>query len=138
MNIILKEKLNITEAFIEELTEKSWQEIDHIQNQLANLDDTAEGKRIGKLLNRLLTSYYVFVGELENFYTVSYDEPEQPTKIKDIPIVKNIDEIEQNFEPAIPASTEPISIEDGEPFEYFVDFDDPIGAPLTDEDLYNK
>jgi hypothetical protein len=27
-------------------------------------------------------------------------------------------------------------IEDFEPFEYFVDFDEPVGEKLTDEDLY--
>ena len=25
-----------------------------------------------------------------------------------------------------------------EPFEYFVDFDEPVGDPITDDDLYNN
>ena len=38
----------------------------------------------------------------------------------------------------ISMSTELCNEIDTEPFEYFVDFDDPVGEPLTDDDLYNN
>ena len=82
-------------------------------------------------------SYYVFVGGLENFENISYtpvktiraDEPviEEPVVVANEPEEISYDEPEAT-------STE---VEFSEPFEYFVDFDDPIGEPLTDKDLYN-
>ena len=71
MEYTLKDKITVTKDFINELAEKSWHDIEHIQNQLANLADTEEGKKVGKLLSSLLTSYYVFVGGLENIDNVS-------------------------------------------------------------------
>ena len=135
MEYTSKDKLNITEEFIEELTGKSWQEIEHLQNQLTNLADTTESKKVKKLLSNLLTSYYVFVGGLENLDVVCVQE--QPIETANEPIAKNTEAAELNYSPAEMTQTlaeEPVT---SEPFEYFVDFDDPVGEPLTDKDLYN-
>ncbi len=132
MEYTLKDKLIITKDFIEELTEKSWLEIEQLQRQVANITDTDEGKKFKKLLNNLLTSYYVFVGGLENFNNISIDyEP-----IAETPIEEPTVEIEPalSYEPSEPTNSK---LEISEPFEYFVDFDEPTGAPLTDEDIYN-
>ena len=82
MEYTLKDKLDITSDFIESLTEKGWQEIEYIQTQIANLADTTESKKVRKLLNNLLTSYYVFVGSLENFDNTVYVS-EQPAEMSD-------------------------------------------------------
>ena len=135
MEYTLKDKLNVTKDFIDDLTEKSWQEIEHIQNQLANLADSAESSQIRKLLNNLLTSYYVFVGGLENFDAASpLSVP--PTEILAEPVV--IEEPKVLDEPLELPMTPSDEVEISEPFEYFVDFDEPIGEPLTDKDLYDN
>lgn len=147
MEYTLKDKLNVTKEFLNELTEKSWQEIDYLQNQIANLIDTDDGKKLAQLLKSLLTSYYIFVGGLENFES---DEPakmpqptepvlDEPTTVADEPEVINyeITDLEDTIEDTRDSNSTPIEPIFSEPFEYFVDFDEPIDKPLTDEDLYN-
>ena len=140
MEYTLKDKITVTKEFIEELAEKSWRDIEHIQSQLANLADTEDSKKVGKLLNNLLTSYYVFVGGLENINNISYDqEPLIDTSvapelmITDEPVI-----VEPEYEPIEIEAPLENELEVSEPFEYFVDFDDPIGEPLTDDDLYSS
>ena len=140
MEYTLKDKITVTKEFIEELAEKSWHDIEHIQSQLANLADTEDSKKVGKLLNNLLTSYYVFVGGLENMDNISYeqepliDTSEEPElMITDEPVIA-----EPEYEPIEIEAPLENELEVSEPFEYFVDFDDPIGEPLTDDDLYSS
>lgn len=141
MEYSLKDKLIITKDFIEELTEKSWQEIEHIQSQITNLAGTAEGNIIKKLLNNLLTSYYVFVGGLENYdsnVSTSVGPVEAPTRAGNTnePVIELTPDAQCD---SVEVSTTSEAIpEVSMPFEYFTDFDDPIGDPLTDEDLYNN
>lgn len=144
MDYNLKDKFTVTEELIVELTEKSWQEIEHIQYQVANLADGPESNKIKKLLNSLLTSYYVFVGGLENFENIS-TEHELPTELPAEPTVEITEEpvIESNSEETYAdlSGIQDIQQEEpdiSEPFEYFVDFEDPVGDPLTDKDLYNN
>ena len=125
---------------LNELASKGWQEIEYLQTQLANLDDN---QALKQLLQNLVTSYYVFVGGLENLQAdttistgVSIDIIEQPVPAK-VEHQENTKEAEildlNNYcQNEVQATT----ILDSEPFEYFVDFDEPIGEPLSDEDLY--
>jgi hypothetical protein len=144
MEYTLKDKLDVTSDFIESLTEKGWQEIEYIQSQLTNLADTAESKKVRKLLNNLLTSYYVFVGSLESFDNATYVS-EQPAEVSDEQMQVEITEVPTvESDTAVSHkhtklnSTSENELEFSEPFEYFVDFDEPIGEPLTDKDLYNN
>ncbi len=137
MEYVLKEKLTVTKSFVEDLAEKSWQEIDYLQNQIANLTDTDDSKKLEQLLKNLLTSYYIFVGGLENFDNID----NEPVEVKQItePVIEEpavlIDETEiSDSDEEITISTSEIEFE---PFEYFIDFDEPIGEPITDKDLYN-
>lgn len=134
-------KIKIDKTFISDLIAKSWQESESIQNQIASIEvDSRQATIVVKLLKDLLTSYYVFTGCLENIEheAASSDAPieiqEEPVGIHEEPVEENIPDIEildkfdsdeSNAEAAI------------EPFEYFVDFDEPTGEPLTDDDLYN-
>ena len=145
MEYTLKDKLNITKDFLKDLEEKSWLEIEHLQNQITNIEDNAENKALIQLLKNLLTGYYVFVGGLENLdsnittnKTIDEVLPEKEDTFK------VVDATDDNYladlvfdEPAIEKS-EPVINDYSEPFEYFVDFDEPIGDPLTDDDLYNN
>ena len=145
MEYNLKDKINITKSFIDELAEKSWQEIEHIQSQIANISDTVEGKKVEKLLNSLLTSYYVFIGGLENFESINnFQEPEleitgEPVIAQEVanePVIQTDTTV--NFDQEEFTTVLEPEQEFSEPFEYFVDFDDPIGEPITDKDLYNN
>ena len=144
MNYTTKEKITATEDFLSELESKCWQEIEQLQAQIANLADGQTNDRLRQLLKNLLTSYYVFTGGIETLTSESINSATNEPKIE----VEKI-EVEQ-----VPTSTnqiEAIDQEDNytnnaeahnkyevvEPFEYFVDFDEPTGDPLTDKDLYN-
>ena len=138
MEYTLKEKLTVTKSFVEDLAEKGWQEIEYLQNQISNLTDTEDSKKLELLLKNLLTSYYIFVGGLENFDTISYTpvkqvQVEEPVVEEPAVVIDEHEEISYE-EPEIITSTE---TEFSEPFEYFVDFDEPVGEPLTDKDLYD-
>lgn len=145
MSNLLDEKVIIDKEFLDDVTTKNWQDIENIQSQINSLSNedtkTAEFKR---LLNNLLTSYYVFTGCVENL-SVKFDQ--QPYEA--CPVITTIpdskDDIEAEKEPitTITVNTEEVAPiedilpeEDFEPFEYFVDFDEPVGEKLTDEDLY--
>ena len=141
-NYSLKNKIQVTKDFTDELIAKSWQDIESIKNQINSIDDTSEqGLAVIQLLTELLTSFYIFTGCLENLeitskrnelvdYTATdeTDIIEQPSKISNN-IIKNSEEVTYLF-----SNVE--QKDDFEPFEYFVDFDEPVGEKLTDEDLY--
>ena len=139
MNIVLKDKVKIDNTYIKDLITKSWQDSESIQNQINSIEiDSTQAAKIVKLLKDLLTSYYVFTGCLENleFEHEPENSPgpepiqqEEPVSISEVSTVEPVSVIDTLGE---------IDIETvSEPFEYFVDFDEPIGEPLTDDDLYN-
>ena len=158
MEYTLKDKLTINNEFLKDLETKSWQEIEHLQNQIANIEDTAENAGVLQLLKSLLTSYYVFTGGLENLgsnkafhkvtdfndkvcadknITTVHQTPAEPVVKKD-PFVDDF--LITDVSASVLADEEPIVqiAAVSEPFEYFVDFDDPIGEPISDQDLYGK
>lgn len=139
----LKTKFSITKDFLTDLEDKGWQEIEMLQNQIANIDATEENVKIIQLLKNLLTNYYVFVGGLENLINE--------------PIIKSSDELNKALENTLPivelentknelrkAQIDKPKVQTVgentlfEPFEYFVDFDEPSGDPISDEDLYSS
>ena len=137
----LKEKLSITKDFLDDLTNKSWSEIESLQSQIANIDNTNENTALIQLLNNLLTSYYVFVGGLENLL-VNNKNSLLNTKItsdKKLELLKDDDFKSEPLdleEPSYTAIRQEADTTNFEPFEYFVDFEEPSGIPITDKDLY--
>ena len=135
----LKNKLTVTKDFIDDLCNKSWQEIEHLQTQLANIADSEEGKKVSQLIKNLVTSYYVFIGSLENLNDINYTT-QDVVQVKEPEAIEIEPQVEPDtmFEPEDEyAQAKTIDLDISEPFEYFVDFDEPTGEPLTDEDLYN-
>ena len=118
---------------LKELLTNGWAEIERLQQQLAILPEAET--QIRHLLSGLLTSYYIFVGGLENL------EANNNIEVLQKPTVHSTTML--NAKPITNLTAEPVSQaviqtnqEDFEPFEYFVDFDAPTGQPITDEDLY--
>lgn len=144
MDIELKEKISLTPNFLNELISKGWLEIDYLQTQLRNVDNNTALKQ---LLNNLLTSYYVFVGGLENIQLEGIANMDNKNTCTDTAL-KQIDIIEQDkidnsaeialnkIQQEVPSTTVTSMVD--EPFEYFVDFDEPIGNPISDKDLYGQ
>lgn len=145
MEYTLKDKIQITKEFLTDLEMKSWQEIEHLQNQIANIEASEESTQVIQLLKNLLTSYYVFAGGLENLsdsnIACSAHEIKDNVEVEKELTSVNPAKIEIEIEPEFDANFfEPQTEEelpDSEPFEYFVDFEEPVGEPLTDDDLYN-
>ena len=145
MNYELKDKLNATAEFLSELEMKSWQEIEHLQAQIANLADSPVNSKLRQLFKNLLTSYYVFAGgiealasdnELSNKAHIEIQaEPIQAVTVTDPIIDSEQPVVDNTIEFNVDAQNELDTIE---PFEYFVDFDEPVGDPITDKDLYNN
>jgi len=148
MNYELKDKINVTQEFVSELEKKSWQEIEHLQAQIANLAEGRVNDKLRQLFNNLLTSYYVFTGGLENlssekaFAKVSSFEDKVCVEKELITTKPAQSEIKAEL-CTDNDLLEPLSVKEAEqaeiePFEYFVDFDEPIGDPISDEDLYGN
>lgn len=139
MNIVLKDKIKIDHNFINELITKSWQDSESIQNQIASIEiDSPQAAKLVKLLKDLLTSYYVFTGCLEHLESEPVDaiqpEPiqqEKPQVVSDEPTAEKASDTD------IIGEFDTEAANASEPFEYFVDFDEPTGEPITDDDLYN-
>lgn len=128
----LKDKLIITDDFLADLETKSWQEIEILQSQIANIEANKENAGLLQLLKNLLTSYYVFAGGLEN---LASGDP-TPSVIEIPHEVEAIAEPIIFEEPVLDEKSVAKPIDSFEPFEYFVDFEEPLGVPLTDEELY--
>lgn len=149
MEYTLKDKIQINKEFLADLEAKSWQEIEHLQSQIANIEMTAESAELAKLLNSLLTSYYIFVGGLENLNDSNkinnFTDKVAPSK--ELVIVDTKEDTITLDSPELGEPNDFLDEQDKteltdeaafEPFEYFVDFDEPTGEPLTDDDIYNK
>ncbi len=140
MGIMLKDKIKVDKNFIDDLITKSWQDSESIQNQIDCIEvDSAIATKTVRLLKDLLTSYYVFAGCLENIENESTD-----VAIKAEPMSAAVKATKVVQEEPIKVAGAEVDIlpeldyaADAEPFEYFVDFDEPTGEPLTDDDLYN-
>jgi hypothetical protein len=150
MSYELKDKLAVTADFLSELEAKSWQEIENLQSQITNLAEGSMNDGLRQLFKNLLMSYYIFAGGLTNLIDGSKlvktsnftNKDEMSATInaeKEINSAKDtLDELAEFEElPEEPPKDEPTENDSFEPFEYFVDFDEPTGEPLTDEDLYN-
>ena len=150
-NYTLKDKLEVDNEFIAELIAKSWHESELLQHQAANIDtSTALGAEVAKLLKNMSTNYYVMLGCLESLSDGEL-EPTEPTTTPnitddditaDLTIASHVNAENTGVEPVV--NREPDLVmsnsqeQDFEPFEYFVDFDEPLGEPLSDEDIYGK
>ena len=143
MNYKLKDKITANKDFLSELEAKGWQEIEYLQAQINNLAEGATNDKLRQLFKNLLTSYYVFTGGIETLASepissaIIQQQEVQPEEL--VVGTTETTEIE------VPNSVEDFIIENeednyeaGEPFEYFVDFDEPVGEPISDEDLYGN
>ena len=130
MEYCLKDKIVVTKDFLNDLEAKSWQEIEHLQNQIANIEANKESAPLLKLLNNLLTSYYVFTGGLENLSSgsteVTFDDDENglaqaETTNETIgePDDSNIVQAVEDPEFTTMLGTTVAKTADFEPFEYF-------------------
>ena len=146
MNIELKDKIKITDEYLQDLISKSWHESENLQRQIKALNViSSRDAKVVELLKQLLTNYQIFIGCLEGLSEETFEEVktkailpefESEPAVSDVVIEENLtDEI--TFLETNSADTLMESVEVQEPFEYFVDFDDPVGEPLTDKDLYN-
>ncbi len=139
-NFDLKQKLAVDKTVINDLIAKSWQESDNIQTQIESIEQGSDlaSKTVLDALNGLLTSYYVFAGRLESLLTDLDKKDLIDTdfkKINDITEPAELDISLKETEPEIEKCPNKAD-KAFEPFEYFVDFDDPVGKPLTDADIY--
>jgi hypothetical protein len=141
MQYNLKEKIEVTEEFLNEFIAKSWQETETLQQQIANIDTSTKlGIEVAKLLKNTCTTYYVLIGCLE---ALAENPKTSEIVVDESETLQNTNELEVSEEPiTLENETEdaislPIkAAADFEPFEYFVDFDEPSGDPLSDKDLY--
>lgn len=143
----LKDKIEVTKEFLNDLIAKSWQEAEAIQQQAANINtSTYLGTEVAKLLKNTCTNYYVLIGCLESLIenpskdfinTDSHVEAECIQKHYDVETL-DTPRAKQESEDLVDTPTDIEQNQNFEPFEYFVDFDEPSGESLSDKDLYNN
>ena len=159
-NYVLKDKIQADAEFLNSLAAKSWQEIENLKNIVSNLDNSSvKASNLKYLLNNLVTNYYVFIGGLENLTgdeeasnesnniglktEISKDNLEITGKSvlapKEGPVLETAVELRQPAAPLVEFEIDKGHTADNfEPFEYFVDFDEPLGEAISDEDLYGN
>lgn len=142
MEYNLKDKIEITEEFLNNLIAKNWQEVEAIQQQIANIDTGSKlGANVAKLLKNTCTNYYVLIGCLETLVEnpeteleVHNQETESETANDIMTTELTVNEV---IEPKVAQVDNVETNADFEPFEYFVDFDEPSSEPISDQDLYS-
>ena len=125
----IKTKIVVNKEFIEDLIIKSWQEIDSLQSQIELVNyESPDGVAVRQLLKNLLTSFYIFVGGLENIVAKA--------NIAEIVLSgESTDQEDTAVTIYSPTDTNTDTKMEFEPFEYFVDFDEPVGKSISDDDL---
>jgi hypothetical protein len=123
-----------------------------LKEQIKALKEEFDGKGIEKIeeiFQGLIDAYLINIGQLELFlHENDYVEvPEiEEEKVEDPVEEEETEEVEESeeeveIEDEVEVEVEPQKIvknvpADFEAFEYFVDFDEPEGEALTDDDLY--
>jgi hypothetical protein len=142
MDYNLKDKIKVTDEFLAELIAKSWREAEALQQQVTNIDtSTVIGAEVVKALQNTCTNYYVLAGCLESIADKLNDDVFSITDSD-----TSVDNSENNTKLSVPETVQDKSIDvistdnanNFEPFEYFVDFDEPLGDPISDQDLYGN
>jgi hypothetical protein len=141
MEYNLKDKIEITEEFLNDLIAKNWQEVEALQQQIANIDTSSKlGTAVAKLLKNTCTNYYVLIGCLETLAESPDAELEAQEQEIESEVTNDTVTTESTVDDVIePEITQLADVETNanfEPFEYFVDFDEPSGEPISDQDLY--
>lgn len=142
---IRQEELPIT--FITSFVSRGWEEVGMLKEQIKALKEEFGGKGIEKIeeiFQGLIDAYLINIGQLELFlHENDYVEvPEIEEEKVEETVEEEETEEEVEIEDEVEAEVEPQKIvknvpADFEAFEYFVDFDEPEGEALTDDDLYN-
>lgn len=141
MEYNLKDKIEVTEEFLNDLIAKNWQEVEALQQQIANINTSSKlGADVAKLLKNTCTNYYVLIGCMETLVENPEAELEAHEQETESEATNDIVTIEPTADDIIePETAHVYNVEtnaDFEPFEYFVDFDEPSGEPISDQDLY--
>lgn len=148
---IRQEELPIT--FITSFVSRGWEEVGMLKEQIKALKEEFGGKGIEKIeeiFQGLIDAYLINIGQLELFLhendyvevpEIEEEKVEEPVEEEETEEVEETeeeveidDEVEVEVEPQKVVKNVPA---DFEAFEYFVDFDEPEGEALTDDDLYN-
>lgn len=142
---IRQEELPIT--FITSFVSRGWEEVGMLKEQIKALKEEFGGKGIEKIeeiFQGLIDAYLINIGQLELFlHENDYVEvPEIEEEKVEEPVEEEETEEEVEIKDEVEVEVEPQKIvknvpADFEAFEYFVDFDEPEGEALTDDDLYN-
>lgn len=147
---IRQEELPIT--FITSFVSRGWEEVGMLKEQIKALKEEFGGKGIEKIeeiFQGLIDAYLINIGQLELFlHENDYVEvPEIEEEKVEEPTEEEIEEEEEaeeevEIDDEVEVEVEPQKVvknvpADFEAFEYFVDFDEPEGEALTDDDLYN-
>lgn len=166
---ILKEETEIIEnipvSFVTDMMSKGWDEVGYLREASAALKETyKDTAAIEEIMQDLMDAYLVFIGQLElylhneeNIATSTEEITSKESDSKDEPVEEK--EIEKNPvkapKPELPEAdfeieplAEPVqsdkeftpATEVSDPFEFFVDFDEPdMSQPaLTDAELYDE
>lgn len=148
---IRQEELPIT--FITSFVSRGWEEVGMLKEQIKALKEEFGGKGIEKIeeiFQGLIDAYLINIGQLELFLhendyvevpEIEEEKVEEPVEEEETEEVEESEE-EVEIEDEVEVEVEPQKVvknvpADFEAFEYFVDFDEPEGEALTDDDLYN-
>lgn len=148
---IRQEELPIT--FITSFVSRGWEEVGMLKEQIKALKEEFGGKGIEKIeeiFQGLIDAYLINIGQLELFLhendyvevpEIEEEKAEEPVEEEENEKVEETEE-EVEIEDEVEIEVEPQKVvknvpADFEAFEYFVDFDEPEGEALTDDDLYN-
>ena len=167
MKLIKEAKENLPISFLTDFISKGWEEVGYLKADIEAIKEVYKGtKPIEELIQNLIDAYLVCIGQLEAHISdkkyIDYPEAsglglneDLELKVSDNTVEIKSDEhtelVVDTAKDVVVVSEEEIDDEDSEeevvidtkavePFEYFVDFDEPdLSEPrLTDKDLYDE
>ena len=162
--VIAKETLPV--SFLTDMISKGWDEVGYLKEASSAIKETyKDTAKIEGLMQDLMDAYLVFIGQVESYLHTEEDivadfEPVEEKDVdKELEADPEMDTIITEPKPSLPEANidvepiiepslieadperpieEPVARAKEEPFEFFVDFDEPDMSErrITDDDLY--
>ena len=143
----------LSTTFLTSLISEGWDRVGTIKEQILTIQNEFKGyERVITALQGLMDSYLVCIGQIEAVLDdesgIASADTDDDFENAAAPIVKVVDKEDRadaltskvaGADSQVAKDAPLVRVRTTEPaeqFEYFVDFDEPVGSPLTDEDIY--
>lgn len=116
-----------------------WSEVGRLKDEVKAISENfSDAKHFEKILNNIIDEYLIAIGQTESLLDEKkiVELPEEDSLNESITLKISLEDEEIEENECENCSENEIQL--SEPFEFVVDFDEPSGEKLTDQDIYGE